>query len=259
MSEVLAVVSDLHANARALRAALADADAAGFDRLVILGDLLTYGVDRDEVLDLVEERIARGADLVLGNHDQLYLDLSRGERAYYDKLPAWLQETVDHTVARLDAARFAALPFVDDLRHGRWWLSHANPFAPRDWRYLASADTDGHEAAGVLRGKGLVGGVFGHTHRRKAWAYDGAGRVTVHHDGFETPEDGSLTWVLNAGSIGQPRHVDRATTWLRLVHGDGRASGELRAVTWDVDAHRAAVAGSGLSEPTVARLLSFFD
>jgi len=51
----IAVLGDVHGNARALRAALAQAHKGPFDRMVFLGDLLTYGHDVDEVLDLVAE------------------------------------------------------------------------------------------------------------------------------------------------------------------------------------------------------------
>ncbi|MDP3278775.1 MAG: metallophosphoesterase, partial [Deltaproteobacteria bacterium] len=67
---VTVVLSDLHANGRALRAALAHARDHGFDRMVILGDLLTYGIDQDEVLDIVQDLAENcQAKVVLGNHD----------------------------------------------------------------------------------------------------------------------------------------------------------------------------------------------
>lgn len=255
-AEVVGVISDLHANARALRAALADVDRAGVDHLVILGDLLTYGVDVDEVLDLVEDRVARGADLVLGNHDQLYLDLARGERGYYDSLGPWLQETVSHTADRLDADRFRALPWREARVRGRWAFHHANPFPYGDWRYLTQ-EGEGRAAARALRDRGHRGGVFGHTHRRKVWAFAEDGGARPGADTFEAG-DGPDVWVVNAGSVGQPRHADRAITWLRLRHDADGAAGELRAVAWDVEGHRAALAASGMTDPTIQRLSGFF-
>jgi predicted MPP superfamily phosphohydrolase len=94
----IAVISDVHANSQALRAALEQARKTGFDDLVVLGDLLTYGCSPREVLDLIGEAMVRyGAHLTTGNHDQLYFDLAVGHNRYYDELPAWLRETVDWT------------------------------------------------------------------------------------------------------------------------------------------------------------------
>ena len=71
----IAVLSDIHSVSSALDAALDDARAEGFDVLLILGDLLTYGVNPAETLELVHEAVARdGAILISGNHDQMYLD-----------------------------------------------------------------------------------------------------------------------------------------------------------------------------------------
>ncbi|HDY69606.1 MAG TPA: metallophosphatase family protein, partial [Actinobacteria bacterium] len=61
-----AVISDIHANLEALGAVLADADMAGADRLVCLGDLVGYGPDPNRCVSLVRE----AADAVVaGNHD----------------------------------------------------------------------------------------------------------------------------------------------------------------------------------------------
>ena len=59
------VLSDLHANGRAFRAALARIEAERPDHVVVLGDLLTYGVDVDEVLDGVDRLQADRAAIVI--------------------------------------------------------------------------------------------------------------------------------------------------------------------------------------------------
>ena len=62
----LAVMSDVHANPKALETALADARGQGCERFVMLGDVTGYGYDAKTALDVV-----RGTfDAVLmGNHD----------------------------------------------------------------------------------------------------------------------------------------------------------------------------------------------
>ena len=162
------VIGDVHGNAGALRAALAQASRGPMDHLVFAGDLLTYGHDVDEVLELVAGAQAdHGATLLIGNRDQLYFDLARGDRGYAAKLPDWITESVELTLSVLDTAAF---------RDGLRWSSehvvdgalfaHANPFGGRDWTYL-NHPPELDRAAEVLAARRLSVGVFGHTHRPK--------------------------------------------------------------------------------------------
>jgi predicted phosphodiesterase len=61
-----AIISDIHANAAALRAVLADIDQRGINRIVCLGDTVGYGPDPLECVDLVRARCAWS---LMGNHD----------------------------------------------------------------------------------------------------------------------------------------------------------------------------------------------
>ena len=84
----LAVIGDVHENLRALQWALKIADEIGYDQLILLGDLLTYGVDVVETLELVSNRLMSSSKVLLrGNHDTLYQDLLDGNSIYYDQLP----------------------------------------------------------------------------------------------------------------------------------------------------------------------------
>jgi predicted phosphodiesterase len=268
--ESIVVLSDLHANGSALRAAIAEADARGWDRMVILGDLLTYGVDQDEVLERVRWLAeARGAEVILGNHDQLYLDCARGERGYYDALPGWIRESVDRTLARLDVRAFEQeIPWKTSVDAGPWLLAHANPWPYGDWRYLSTAESS-REAAATLRARGRIGGVFGHTHRRGALRFAHAREATEGDAGLDGPEElgspwtvdesGAHTVVVNPGSVGQPRHRDGRSTMLRLARDRGVARGESLALSYDVDAHVRALRAHPFTEETRERLCRFFE
>ena len=250
MSEQFAVISDLHANARAVTAAIAQARAVGFDQLVVLGDLLTYGDDVTETLDLVEAELERGAALVTGNHDRLYLDLADGKDAYYAKLPDWLRETVDHTLAKLDIARFRALPWRDEIRGEGVLLAHANPFAFGDWTYLDS-EHDLSRASARLAERGFWLGCFGHTHRPRVYG------AVEDDDGVCRARPGDAV-VVNSGSVGQPRNKTATATFLRMTLENQIVSAHVEVVTYDVTAHLDALTRTTLSEATKHRLRAFF-
>src|SRR5690349_6378776 len=67
----VALISDLHGNELALEAVLADAAAAGVDRIVCLGDVATLGPRPGAVLARLREL---GCLCILGNHDAFLLD-----------------------------------------------------------------------------------------------------------------------------------------------------------------------------------------
>lgn len=259
----IVVVSDLHANARALDACLERAEALGFDQLVVLGDLLTYGPDVGAVVDRVTELCrARGARLLAGNHDFLYRDLPGGERAYYDTLPAWLRASVDWTLARLDTAAFGALPWEDELVLGPVLFSHANPFGARNFRYLNHAN-DLVDAARAIARRGWQGGCFGHTHRSTLATVDVAsGRVTDHGGAAERPVgpgQAGAVFIANPGSVGQPRGGGLGASFLTLTVDDRSVlDARLERVPYDVATHVAAVRQMGLDQATSDKLASFF-
>jgi predicted phosphodiesterase len=255
------VLGDVHANGRAFAAAVRHALATPFDRLVVLGDLLTYGFDIDEVIDTVAELQAKhGAALIMGNHDRLYLDLHDGKREYYDSLPDWLRESIDATAERLDVAKFAnglvwCEEFVDDVVY----FAHANPFEFGDWRYLNS-DVDHRQAAERLEQRGHPIGVFGHTHRRKIFVRQRDGSTAWAADPFECSESALSTSniVVNPGSIGQPRDRERRSSLLRIDRGSDGVRLAFDSIDYDVEGHLASIRSSRLSERTKARLCSFF-
>ncbi len=252
MTTTIVVLGDVHGNARALRAALERARQGPMDRLVFLGDLLTYGHDIVEVLDLVEDAQARhDAVLLTGNHDQMYFDLADGDRTYFDKLPDWLKETVTFTAERLDTARFRSrLRWSKEHVLDRAFFAHANPFGYGDWTYLNHA-RDSERAADTLQSRGLDVGVFGHTHRAR---WDGA--EVRSGDTYTTPRTHPI--VANAGSLGQPRDARAESVLLRLSLSPDAAKAEFEAVTYDVAAHVAALRAAGLSDATTERLAGFF-
>ncbi len=257
----VAVIGDIHANVSALQTALKIADEGGYDQLILLGDLLTYGVDVNETLELVGDRLATGRTVLLrGNHDALYRDLLEGKTTYYDQLPVWIKESVRWTLDRLPFDIWSQLSFKEEFKIQEFLFSHANPFGSEQWGYL-NTEAEHVDAVKVLLERGLRVGVFGHTHRTKWYRY------FRESGGFESKLCGEIdclaVHVLNAGSIGQPR--DRANLascvlWLTIADDcDPTSSFELQKFNWDVAGHMQRVAVSGQSVETLSRITAFYD
>jgi predicted phosphodiesterase len=256
----IVVLSDLHANARALEACLDRASMLGFDELVILGDLLTYGADVGAVVDSVAELSqSRGAKLLVGNHDWLYRDLPKANRHYYETLPGWLRESIDWTLDRLDTKAFEALPWQEEVTIGPVLFSHANPFGSRNFRYL-NGEQDVRDAAMNLGARSVLGGCFGHTHRSTLQAVHlDSGKVTDHGKEAEwSASSARFRFIANPGSVGQPRGGEPLPSFLRLVVDEMKVHATLQRGAYDVAAHVAAVEGMGLTTATREKLVGFF-
>ena len=93
----IALISDIHGNALALEAVLADIHHRGADRIVCLGDVATLGPQPTEVLSRLREI---GCTCILGNHDEFLLEPSLA--AAYSKAPV-IVESIEWALARLRA------------------------------------------------------------------------------------------------------------------------------------------------------------
>jgi predicted phosphodiesterase len=256
----VAILGDLHANAGALRGALAVIDRIGCDEMIFLGDLLTYGIDVEETLELVLSRASQdNAVLLRGNHDAIYEELLSGDERYLSVLPKWIRESVEWTCERLPSALWGSLKFSDEYLIADVLFSHANPYGARRWDYLNS-EADHRKAANALLHRAMKAGVFGHTHRRTYFRHAGsAGRLLPAISGNLDP---AAVHVLNAGSIGQPRDpadLEPSVLWLTRLPEKDELRFSYSAYMYDISAHLRSVERSGMSMQTIQKISRYFE
>jgi predicted phosphodiesterase len=237
----IAFLSDIHSAAAHFRDALEAARAEGFDRLVILGDLLTYGPEPAQSLEIAQEAVDRdGAVVITGNHDVLYLG-GPGAASYAASLPGWIRESVDWTCSQLtDLSSMAALPWQQDWQAGDLYVSHANPFGFGDWTYLRD-ERSLQAALESLESKTARWGVFGHVHRfQKLLSADGNGAV------------------VTVGSLGQPRDkAERRSQWAIVRTGPAfEVEQRYLAKGWDCVVR--GIQATSMSDATKERLCQFY-
>jgi predicted phosphodiesterase len=152
-----ALVSDVHGNAVALEAVLAELDREPVDQVFALGDMAQGGPQPAEVVDRVE---ALGWPVVLGNADAFLLDPDAGaEEATEPQLEAraW-------SVERLGTARLATIggfvPTVEaDLGGGHSLLAfHGSPGSYDDFLFPATPEGVFRALLGDARASVLAGG-----------------------------------------------------------------------------------------------------
>jgi diadenosine tetraphosphatase ApaH/serine/threonine PP2A family protein phosphatase len=240
----VAAITDVHANLPALEAVFGAIDGARVEQIWCLGDVLGYGVEPDACADLVRER----CDLCLvGNHDLAVL----GElnASSFSEAAAVAVEWTRGNVAE------RTLEFLRGLEpkgeRGGLGLFHASPRDPV-WEYVLS----GEQADACLDAQPQRIGLIGHSHVALFFTRleDGAGGETR---GAQA-SDGALLdlslggWLVNPGSVGQPRDGDPRAAWLEL---DTEAeTARFHRVAYDVERAAAPIAAAGLPRRLADRL-----
>jgi len=240
----VAVLSDIHANLPALESVLAAVEAVGVEETWCLGDVVGYGADPDACAALVRERCR---PCLVGNHDLAVLG-SLDVSSFSEAAATAVTWTREH-------ATEPTLAFLRELepsgeREGIG-LFHASPRDPI-WEYVLSLDQadaglDAQEQRIGLIGHSHVSLFFTRPERRgrgfAQGAQTGPGAV------LDLSED---RWLLNPGSVGQPRDGDPRAAWLEL---DTEAlTGRFHRVGYDVDGAVAAIFAAGLPTTLGERL-----
>lgn len=237
----VAVLSDIHANRHALEAVLRDVAATAAREIWCLGDLVGYGADPNDCVRLVRDN---AAVCLAGNHD---LGVT-GAIPLHEFSPGaalaarWTQEVIDpDCLAWLSALEPHATRSGTGLFHG----------SPRDpiWEYVMSvllADLCFDAFEERL-------GLIGHSHvacsfeRRAGEPATGSPRRAD-----EVVDVAAERWLLNPGSVGQPRDGDPRAAWLLLDLTAGTAA--WRRTAYDVDAAAAAIRAARLPDSLAERL-----
>jgi predicted phosphodiesterase len=235
-----AILSDIHANYHALQTVLATVEREEVDEVWCLGDTVGYGPRPNRCCALV----AGGAALCLaGNHDlavtgALSVDEFNGDAAAAAR---WTQGVLEPEArAFLDRLEPTATRPGVELYHG----SPADPV----WDYVLS------EAAAFLSFRmtraPLV--LVGHSHVALALSWDGSTLGGgVAHEGAEVDLDASR-WLLNPGSVGQPRGGDPRAAWLLIDDEARRAT--FRRTPYPIQQTQAEIRERGLPEALAERL-----
>jgi predicted phosphodiesterase len=237
----VAVVSDIHGNRHAFEAVLEAVAASDAQELWCLGDLVGYGADPDASVALAKEH---AAICLAGNHDlgvrgDLPLDqFSRGAALAAE----WTQQTISsETMEFLRGLE----PSNTDERVG---LYHASPRDPI-WEYVLSPlqaelclDIQQHRIC-----------LIGHSHVALSfWRPADAPATGQTRDADEGLELDSGEWLINPGSVGQPRDGDPRAAWLEL--DDERWTAVYRRTEYDIAGAAAAIRAARLPDSLAERL-----
>jgi diadenosine tetraphosphatase ApaH/serine/threonine PP2A family protein phosphatase len=236
----VAVVSDIHANLHGLETVLEAIDADPPEELWCLGDLVGYGPRPNEVVEIIRER---ARICLVGNHDlgvlgRLALDEFTPDAA---AVARWTRTVL------LDESRAYLESLEPEAKVEGAELYHASPRDPV-WEYVISPEI----ALGALESTVAPIVLVGHSHIALSISLaDGALDGSVAPEGTEA-DLAQARWLLNPGSVGQPRDGDARAAWLELDL-DARV-GRFHRVRYDIERTQAEMAERGLPEALAERL-----
>jgi diadenosine tetraphosphatase ApaH/serine/threonine PP2A family protein phosphatase len=183
----IGLISDIHGNLEALTAALRSLEKRRVDRLYCLGDVVGYGANPGECLELVREK----AELqLMGNHDAAAAGIESLEKfnPYAREAAIWTQRILSGEQRQF----LAGLPY--EVIRGQMHLVHSAPAHPQGWDYIFSA-LDAYRQFGSAQAPDCF---VGHSHLPgEYWEGAAVGR-----------RENAERRIINIGSVGQPRDRD---------------------------------------------------
>jgi len=240
------VISDIHGNLEALDAVIDAMTPLGFDRALVLGDLVGYGADPNAVVDRV--RAMNPLMVIRGNHDKVAAGLDDGESFNLIAKSAVQWTTDALTPTNLEYLR--TLPAGPTAIDDHVQICHGSPF---DEDAYIFDELDAYKAFETATRPVCL---FGHTHVALAFRRVGdrlelpAGPGDT--DQIRIPIDPGARFLVNVGSVGQPRDNDPRAGYLLLDTAESTVTW-LRA-EYDIRSAQAAIRDAGLPLRLAARL-----
>jgi len=231
----LAILSDIHANDEALTAVLRDLHArGGADRVYCLGDVVGYGPRPVQTLNR-----AKQFDLVLtGNHEAALVNGPKDFNPMAARAIYWTYTTLFPDVQNLTGEQQENWAFISTLqkvhKEGPLQFIHGAPQDPVE-EYILPMDIDpmsrryGAKLTEAFRLTDWLS-FIGHSHYPGVFSDQGEYIAPTPMRDFTYPLQQGTKYIINVGSVGQPRDGDNRACY--AIYEDGRIS--WRRVAYDI-------------------------
>ncbi len=199
------IFSDIHGNLEALNVVLQQIDDFHPDRVMCLGDVVGYGPNPNECVQLVQQ-VAEFT--IMGNHDHAVLGLT--DIAYFNQYAKFAVLWTRQGLTEENLQILKEFPFqmsTDDML-----FVHSTPLYPERWDYIFNP----------LEGKYYLQHLqehlcfIGHSHQPVFFEEDEEGRITYDRQPeFSLSIKEGCKYIINVGSVGQPRDGNPKTSFCR--------------------------------------------
>jgi len=202
-----AVISDVHSNLEALQVVIDDFKKENVDKVICCGDIIGYGPNPKECIELISGM--KNAEVIMGNHDAAVAD-KIGTSDFNENA----KKAIEINKSLLADGEFAYLSSLKyEHREGGFLFVHGSPREPV-MEYL-NTPAKLRENAAVMKERICF---VGHTHVPMVFSMAGAGKEEL----FALEKENTFVlkdenkYIVNAGSVGQPRDGDNRSCFLYL-------------------------------------------
>jgi predicted phosphodiesterase len=236
-----AIIADIHSNLAAFQAVLDDIKTQEIDKIWCLGDIVGYGPDPHEWIELL-----RAIDniCVAGNHDRAAI--GQLEITSFNPHAA---EAVKWTAEKLSIGDITYLKNLpESIEDGDFLLVHGSPREPI-MEYILSISV-ARQNFDCFRNKYCL---VGHTHVPQAYSLDKENNCTATRF-LPTVKlvTGELRLIINPGAVGQPRDGNPEASY--AIYDNTTKIVQLRRVSYDIRQTQDRIMKSGLPPRLASRL-----
>jgi len=227
----LALVSDIHSNLEAMEAVLADIEANGCDRIFCLGDMIDYGPNPCEILDLAMKHFKL---TILGNHEEAVMLVAEDFNERAMRSVEWTREQLNSPDLPKDK-RHKYWNFLDSLtkvrshKQGDLLFVHGSPRKPTH-EYVFPKDSVDEPKIRSMFAKFDRFCFCGHSHIPGIYSETGKYGHPKNLNNGELDLRRFRKLLVNIGSVGQPRDHDTRACYV-IVDGSKL---QFRRVEYDV-------------------------
>jgi predicted phosphodiesterase len=236
------IFSDIHSNLEAFETVLTAASGEDYDFVLSLGDLVGYGANPNECIETLNA-LPKYAS-VRGNHDAAAVDPQ--ERGFFN---ADAQKAIEHTADVLTENNMEFLknlPLVYNT-NDTFIGVHASPHEPASWGYII----DGLEAMVAFHSLNRQVAFVGHSHIPCIFTEWGDVRPLHSGDVIKLREE--YKYIINVGSVGQPRDGDPKASYIFFDDEDKTVRFFRVKYDWETAARK--ILDAGLPESLANRIL----
>jgi diadenosine tetraphosphatase ApaH/serine/threonine PP2A family protein phosphatase len=234
------LISDIHANLEALEAVLATLQKHRVDQILCLGDVIGYGPNPNECVNLVRQH---AAICLIGNHDEA--SLGRVDLELFNYIAREAIEWTTRSLAEESKDFLRSLPYTREYEN--FMIVHASPDEPTRWNYILNLE-DAAQSFDAFKEQICF---IGHSHTPWVIHLQPDGRMKVRHD-YPLAFQDHYRYLINIGSVGQPR--DRNPDAAFGILDVERRQYSLQRVAYDVATTQQKIRATGLPSFLADRL-----
>lgn len=241
----IGILGDIHGNMEALTAVVAAMRNDGVDRWVQVGDIVGYGPEPSDCIDLVREL---GCTVCVGNHDAAVLGAL--DTDYFNNYARLAIDWTKENIRSQDLEYLKSLPLV--VKKEEYTVVHGSLSEPEQFGYVISPV----EAKESLRLQNTYMGFVGHSHVPAIYVErEGMdiNELEVHyHSAVEIDVSKCSRVLMNVGSVGQPRDEDPRAAY--AVYDTEAKFASIRRIEYDIAGVQNKIRSAGLPEVLAHRL-----